>query len=263
MACTVGVSFSIGPAPGLREGQAQRVCQACSPCVAGQTYESGACQTTKDRVCTGCRTSCAVGQYISKQCVVTGNLECSGCVSKCPSGSYMNPGQTSCTGMETVDTVLSGCRACLKVSECAAGEYLIKECTGAETAMNECRRCDVADCLFGVTYSGGCGGLQPSRCLNLTRCGVGQYLDRWSDKSDGVCTLCTNCGARGLTTVRVCTPLQNAACGGDTCDEARPCNMTSGGESRFCDYLSGLQTPSCGVCPVRFPSVCVWECLCV
>ena len=261
VACTAGTHFSVGPASGLKEGQAQPVCQACRACVGGQTYESGTCQATRDRVCSSCRTACNAGQYISKQCTVAGNLECRECVAKCPSGSYMNPSQTSCTGADTVDTVLAGCNPCRKPEECTAGEYLSNECTGSETAVNECRLCERADCVTGISYSGGCGGLQPSRCLNLTQCGTGQYLDSWSDVRNGVCKACTSCAALGLTTVRACVPLENAACGGDACNEGRPCNQTQGGASRFCNYLSGLQSPSCGVCPVRlfcFWCVCVW-----
>jgi len=252
VACTAGTHFSLAAASGLKEGQTQPLCQTCGACVAGLTYESGACQTTKDRVCSSCRTSCSVGEYISKQCTVTGNLECSGCVTKCAAEQYMNPGQTNCTGADTVDTVLAGCRACVKPGECGDGEYLSKECTGSETSVNECRGCERADCVHGVTYSGGCGGLEPSRCLSLTQCAAGWYLNRWSDVRDGVCTVCTNCVALGLTTVRECGPLQNAVCGGDACDEGKPCNQTDEGESRFCNYLSGLETPSCGVCPVSF-----------
>lgn len=259
VACGVG-QFNTGPASDLREGAVQPMCQACTECVAGTNYETRACQTTVNRVCTGCRVVCGAGQYISQACTTTANLQCATCVGKCASGKYMNPGKTSCSGSDVVDTIASGCSDCLVSGSCPQGQYLSKECSGSEIQKNECVACNRGDCVPGTTYSGGCGGLQPTRCLNLTTCATGLYLDKWSDVSDGVCRACTNCVALGLTTEKACGKLQDARCGGDACGEVKPCNRTAS-NSRFCNYLIYGMAPLCGVCPVSgsISVACFWR----
>lgn len=233
----------------MKEGDAVPQCQTCTACVNGDTYESRACTPTTNRVCSPCTAVCPVGWYIAALCSVTSNLTCTRCVTKCPAGFYMNPGATQCTGTERSDVVAAGCSPCLVPSNCTAGQYLGSECAGTETKINECRACVEQTCPVGE-YSGGCGGLQPARCLALTRCPAGQFLDQWSKVRDGVCKTCTNCAAQRLVQVRACGLLEDAACEGELCGETIPCNSTSAG-ARFCNYVAGVPQPSCGVCPVR------------
>lgn len=252
--CTQCASGDYRVAETLVEGQAQTDCRPCSACVAGQDYETSACLSTRDRVCTRCRATCnqTASEYKSKACTTTSDLQCSACVTKCPAGMYMNPGKTRCDGTTSVDTVLGGCSACLTVASCEPGQtYLSKECDGTDLAINTCNVCGSRACDDGF-YSGGCGGLQPTQCLTLTRCPEGQFLNQWSATNDGKCQACRNCTAEGKRVVAQCTQRQNTGCGGEPCDEGGRCASTAN-TARFCSHIDtyNASIPVCGVCPVR------------
>lgn len=252
-ACAQCAAGDFRAAETLTEGQAQTPCATCSACVAGETYETRACTTTRNRVCSACSATCdqEASEYISAGCTPTQDIQCTPCVTKCPAGTYMNPGKTRCDGTTVVDTVAGGCSACRVIGDCEPGRsYLSNECDGTDLAINTCVVCEGRTCPAGF-YSGGCGGLQPTQCLPLTVCGAGRFLTQWSAINDGVCQTCRDCVGEGKYVVTPCTALQNAGCGGEPCDAAGRCASTNT-TARFCSYMGGVLMPVCGVCPVSW-----------
>ena len=241
---------------GIREGDQQTACGECGQCVAGSTYETGACRAWADRTCGNCTANCAAGQWKTHLCNPANNTRCAACATRCGAGFYLSG--DACDGTTVVDVVLQGCRRCLTPETgCEAGKtYLTAVCSGTETEINRCAQCDTSRTCASGFYQGGCGGLNNTQCLPYRQCGGGQYLLGESDVSDGVCAACQSCGAVGLVQLLPCSRFEDSVCGGRDCSgDAAVC-----GARQFCDALGVPGSFACGACPRGYGSD-RWQCV--
>lgn len=251
MACPAGTYRETG-SNRVAETAPANICVACLSCVAGQTYQTGACQSNRATQCASCRTACNPGQFISRVCTALNDTGCTACVTSCPVDKRPAQGRT-CSGNEDFDEVLRECVNCTRLGECASGFYLNWRCMGTEAISNQCLQCKQLNCP-GDQYAGGCVNFTDTVCVPYTVCNASHYLEDESTTRDGVCKPCSTCG--DLPVLIPCSRFNNVICRGDSCGRFTACPRRTGQNKSgyFCNYGAGSGQEFCGVCPSGYDS---------
>lgn len=250
VACSAGSTYRTTAMNRVSAAAEINKCYACKTCL-GTEYRSTACTITANAVCVSCSTSCLAGQYQSKACTATANRVCSACATRCPAGKYLSSVR-KCSGKTAYDEVVANCIACKQPSECGPGFYLSAACVGTETVSNYCKTCSLGNC-GPSQYRSLCGGYSDTQCVEFRTCPANHYLAGESRTQDGACRACSTCET-GVA--RPCTRYEDVVCEGQPCNAAIPCERRSNVSrlSYFCDFSSGAEYATCGVCPHGYGS---------